>query len=136
MTKNDKKETGEHVRAIRERLGYSRDQLGAAIGVSAITVKQVELGFQNLGGAASKALETLGQKQPPSLAEEPGTYTVRPRAGNEKLAEHLAAALAHGNLDEKAAEIAKLLGCSAEQAMKAALIIEMEKAGGTNHGNQ
>lgn len=61
---------GRRVRAIRETLGLSRELFGARLGVSATTIKNVELGCQNLGGAATAMLETVAAS---TAGLQPGT---------------------------------------------------------------
>jgi len=131
MKKMSKREYGEYLRKARERLGFSRNQMSTALGLTAHTIKQVELGFQNLGMPAKLMVERLLEEKLSGIAEaKRGKH--RPSSGmsTEAIAEHLAHAFSAGDLRGKVAEIAKTLCCSEKQAMKAALMVELERIGG------
>ena len=96
-----------------------RYALGKAIGVSDRTVQAVELGNQNLGRAARKALERLTEHQTDAATSQPAVAakpTMPPAGGDHALAESFAFALDPANL-ARAQEISRVAECSVAEAL-------------------
>jgi transcriptional regulator with XRE-family HTH domain len=124
--KENFKTAGLRLREHRAALGLDRDQLGARIGVSGSTIKQVELGYQALGRAASERLAQL--LAPPRLGyigEEPAHYGAGHSASDAVSA---ALALACEERIKSAAEgVASALGCHYREALEIVIRRELGK---------
>lgn len=109
----ERKRFGDYVRQVRTKVGADRYQFARALGVSHKTLTQVELGYQALGGAARKAVADVARKGELEVRDEdPGIYGVRASVTTEKM---VAAMLDPAN-QERAQQLAKLLGIGIERA--------------------
>jgi transcriptional regulator with XRE-family HTH domain len=122
----ERKAFGATVREWRESRDLSRDALGAKIGVSGATIKQIELGYQNLGKAARENLDRLlaGYRpdSEPSFAECGGRYAADPASPPPD--EHLLTAIRaflDADTQRAVANVASALGITLERAWLAVL---------------
>lgn len=128
VTKENFKTLGLRLRETRTSLGLDRDQLGARIGVSGTTIKQVELGYQALGKAASQRLAQLLAPPPPApdcIAEEPAPYGVGP--SSRDIVSRVIALTCEERIQSAATGVAAALNCTYVEALTLTIQRELEK---------
>lgn len=128
QTKSERLAYGLRVRALRERLGMTRDAFGQKIGVSGSTVKQVELGYQNLGEAARFALARLEENGTVShaVAERTVRYDEPPR-DHDAVIDRVVALVMNREFLPRAEQVAKVIGTTTEDAVRMLVRHELEK---------
>ena len=132
MTEKEKRQIfGREMRRFRERvLGITRDAFGRRLGVSGNTVKQVELGYQNLGAGARRTYEELRRK---SQATVEGAAPVADAAERVSL-EQAARWMADGEFEGQVAQVIAALRCTRQTAVEAVLRARLRESGGGDGG--
>jgi len=113
-------EVGKKVRAIRESLGLTRPELAGRIGISAVTLKNAELGITKLGDRTLRDIKRYEAKRMErnGIAKDKGPYTSESVSGNVEDIIRMTVALTSDNKIKGAAKaMADALGIPLDQAI-------------------
>lgn len=120
---SDKKSYGTKLRHYREGLGLDRDTFGARIGVSGVTIKNVELGYQALGKGALKRIQDMEAGKVIELRDN--GEECREMQNDTELEQILSLALSQ-EFQERSRKMAELMECELAHAMM--ILIKEQKA--------